>query len=98
MHSKGGSFAAFRARAKSILGYASHGIDHGVPKLKEFFLLLARKRIEFFSTIVQAQENGWRLSRCSSRFGSPGRTFCDLGCLRARLFRRRPLVCRPGDL
>src|SRR5260370_40689551 len=46
MHAKSRSLAAFGARAKSVLGNACHGIHHGVAKLKQLLLLLARDRIE----------------------------------------------------
>src|SRR4029450_1530732 len=46
MHSKSRSFAAFSPRAERVLGNAGHGIDHGIAKLKEFLLLLARERVE----------------------------------------------------
>src|SRR5947208_312340 len=46
MHSESRSFAAFSTRAKSVLGNAGHGIDHGIAKLKKLFFLFARKRVE----------------------------------------------------
>jgi hypothetical protein len=46
MHAKSRGLAPFCTRAKSVLGNAGHGIDHGIAKLKEFFLLLAREWVK----------------------------------------------------
>jgi hypothetical protein len=55
MHSKSRSLAAFGPRPQSVLGNASHGIDHGVSKLKEFVFLLAYKGIESFLAMIHTQ-------------------------------------------
>src|SRR5436305_8729448 len=93
MHSKSRRLAAFGARAQSILGDAGHGIDHGVPEMKELFLLLADKWIESPFAMVQTQQDRRRLSR--GFVG--GHTLSGLCRLRG-LFRHRLLdsllVCR----
>src|SRR5436309_15536192 len=63
MHPKSRRLTAFGPRAQSILGDASHGIDHGVPEMKELFLLLTDKWIESPFAMVQTQEDRRRLSR-----------------------------------
>src|SRR4029450_5898695 len=52
MHAKSRGFAAFSARAESVLGNAGHGIDHGVAKLKKILLLLSRERVKPASALM----------------------------------------------
>src|SRR5690242_7783646 len=71
MHPKRGGLAALGSRTESVLGYASHRIDHGVPKLKEFFFLLSHKGIKPPFAVVHAQKDCWRFCRCFFGFGRP---------------------------
>src|SRR4030095_7939578 len=56
MHPKSRSFAAFSARAEGVLGNAGHGIDHGIAKLKEIFLLLTRERVESALPVIVSHQ------------------------------------------
>ena len=57
MHAKGGGLAAFGARAQSVLGDASHRIDHRIAQLQQFFLLLAGKRVQLAIAVVAAEQS-----------------------------------------
>src|SRR5438094_6801666 len=80
VHAKGRSFAAFRAGAKSALGYARHRIHHGVAKLEQFFFLLANKWIELPFTMIQAEQHRGRPNSLPSGFR---RTSCSLRAARS---------------
>src|SRR5437762_4939853 len=93
MHAKSRSLAAFGARPKSVLGNAGHGIHHGVAKLKQLLLLLARERIKPLLTMVPAKQDGGGVNDCFSGFRNLRQTFDRLrrdpcGLFRGRSFRR----------
>src|SRR5690242_4227134 len=71
MHSECGSFTAFGSRTERVLRDASHGIDHGVSKLKQLLFLFANERREFALVVIAAKQ-GARTLVCFF-----GRIFAD---------------------